>query len=114
MKKIILRILIAGGVIFGIAYLLPGLIEVTGFQAALLAALVLAVANALIRPIVLVLTLPINLLTLGLFTLAVNALMLYIVGYAVNGFMVAGFWQAVVAAMLISVVSSFMSRRVID
>ncbi len=114
MKNFILRILVTGGVIFGIAFFLPQFIEVTGVQAALAAALVLALVNAFIRPVVMVLTLPINFMTLGLFTLVINALMLYITAYWVDGFMLAGFWQAMTAALLISVVSSFLAKRVTD
>ena len=114
MKDFVLRILIAGGVIFGVAYALPDLIQVTGFQAALLAALVLALVNAFIRPVVVVLTIPFNVMTLGLFTLVINALMLYLVGWTVDGFNVAGFWQAIAAALLISVVSTFLTKRVVD
>ncbi len=114
MKKLIIRLLIMGGVILGVASLLPGLVEVTGVQAALMAAIVLAVVNALIRPLVLIFTLPINFMTLGLFTLVINALMLYIVAFTVEGFLIVGFWQAIVAALLISVVSSFLTKRVVD
>jgi len=114
MKKLIVRLLIMAGVIFGVATLLPNLVEVTGFQAALLAAVVLALVNAFIRPIVLIFTLPINFMTLGLFSLVVNALMLYIVAYTVDGFLIVGFWQAIVAALLISIVSSFLTKRAVD
>lgn len=114
MRDFILRILVTGGVIFGIAFLLPEFIEVTSVQAALAAALVLALVNVFIRPVVMLLTLPLNFMTLGLFTLVINALMLYITAYWVGGFALAGFWQAIFAAMLISVVSSFLAKRVID
>ena len=114
MKDFIIRVLVTGAVIFGIAYLLPSLLSVRDFQSAVLAALVLAIANALVRPVVLVLTIPINLLTLGLFTLVVNALMLYLVAEVVSGFVVVGFWQAIVAAILISAVSTFFATRLED
>jgi len=114
MRDFILRTLVTGGVIFGIAFLLPDLIEVTGVRAAVAAALLLALVNALIRPVVLVLTLPLNFMTLGLFTLVVNASMLYITAYWVDGFTPAGFRQAMAAAVLISVVGSFLAKRVTD
>ena len=113
--KFILRVLITGAVIFGVSYLLPALIRVTDFQSAVLAALVLAIVNALIRPVVIVLTLPVNILTLGLFTLVINALMLYIAAAVIGpGFYIAGFWQALAAAAIITVVSTWLSSRLID
>ena len=113
--KFILRILITGAVIFGVSYLLPSLIRVADFQAALLAALVLALANAVIRPVVAILSLPLTILTLGLFALVINALMLYLVAAVIGpGFQLQGFWQAIVAAVLISVVSTAVSSRLVD
>ena len=110
--KFILRVLITGGVIFGVSYLLPSLIRVADFQSAVLAALVLAIVNAIIRPIVSVLSLPITILTLGLFTLVINALMLYIVAAVIGpGFRLQGFWQAIIAALIISIVSTWLSSR---
>ena len=112
MKKLIVKILATGGVIFGISYLLPSLINVADFQTAVLAALVLALVNAVIRPLVLIVTLPVNFLSLGLFTFIVNALMLYVVANVVgSGFHVRGFWQAIIAALLISAVSTWLSSR---
>lgn len=84
-----------------IAYVLPG-IGVSSFYAALIAALVLGLANAIVRPIVSLLTLPINLITLGLFGLLVNALMFWLVSTVVKGFTVAGFWPAFLGSLLMS------------
>lgn len=113
--KFILRVLITGGVIFGVSYLLPALIVVRDFESAVLTALVLAIVNAVIRPVVSILSLPVTILTLGLFTLVINALMLYIAAAVIGpGFVIAGFWQAIVAALLISVVSTWLSSRLVD
>ena len=113
--KFVLRVVITGGVIFGVSYFLPSLVRVADFQAALWAALVLAVANAVVRPVVAVLSLPITFLTLGLFTLVINASMLYIVAAVIGpGFQLQGFWQAIVAAVLISAVSTGTSSRLVD
>ncbi len=79
------------------------------WQSTVAAALLLAVVNAYLRPVVLLLTLPINLLTLGLFTLVVNALMLLLVSRLIPGFHLTGFWTAVGAALVISVVSFLLS-----
>ena len=86
------------------AYLLDG-IQVSGFWSALFAAAVLGILNAFFRPIILILTLPINILTMGLFTFVINALLLMMASGIISGFNVAGFWSAVFGALLISVVS---------
>jgi putative membrane protein len=75
------------------------------WQTVLGAAVVLAIVNAYVRPLVIVLTLPINILTLGLFTLVINALMLQLVGWLIPGFHIETFWTALGAALVISVVS---------
>jgi len=72
-------------------------------------ALVLGVANAFIRPVVLLLTLPVNILSLGLFTLVVNTLMLYLVA-AVTPLTIAGFWSAFIGALLIAIISTVLSH----
>lgn len=91
-------------VLLALPYLLPG-VQLRGFGAALVVALVLGLLNTLIRPILLVLTLPINVLTLGLFTLVINGLMFWLAARLVGGFEVAGFWWAVVGALAYSLVS---------
>ena len=73
------------------------------------AALLLGVVNAFVRPIIIILTLPITLLTLGLFLLVINALMIMLVAWLVPGFLVAGFWSAVFAAIVVSLTSWVMS-----
>ena len=93
-----------------ISYLLPGLIRVDGVWAALVAAFILGIVNAVIRPILIFFTLPITILTLGLFLLVVNGLMLWLVSAIVSGFHVNGFWGAVLGSLLISLVSWVLSR----
>lgn len=112
--KFLLRLLVLGVTIFLISYLIPGLIQVDSLVTALVVALVLALINAFIRPVVLILTLPINLLTLGLFTFVINALMLLLASAVVPGFGISGFWAALVASILISVVNSFLSSRIVE
>ncbi len=101
--KLILRWLINAATIMLLAYYLPG-ISVTGWYAALIAALVLGLVNAIIRPIFVLLTLPVTILTLGLFLLVINALMFQFVGTVVKGFAVADFKAAFLGALIISVV----------
>ena len=106
--KILLRWLISAGALMLIAYYVPG-IAVSGFYAALVAALILGLINVLIRPLILLLTLPINILTLGLFTLVINALMFWLASSVVKGFFVAGFWPAFWGALIMCVVGWFLN-----
>jgi putative membrane protein len=93
----LLALVIAGSLIAGI--------KIQSIEMGIIAAGILGVVNAVIRPIVLILTLPINLLTLGLFTLVINAALLELVAYVVPGFVIESFSAAFLGALLISVVS---------
>ncbi len=109
----VLRMLVSAAAIFGVAYLSGGwLLDVDSFTAALWAAAVLALLNAFVRPVLGFLSLPITVLTLGLFALVLNALMLYIVAWLVPGVEITGFFQTLIAAVLISVVSAFFSSAI--
>ena len=96
------------------SYLLDG-IQVKGYSSAFLAAAMLGVLNALFRPILILLTLPINILTLGLFTFVINALMLQMASGVIDGFDVADFWSAILGSLIISLISwllnSFINER---
>ena len=92
-----------------ISYLFPKVVWVDGFWTALVAAFLLGIVNAVIRPILVLLTLPITVLTLGLFLLVVNGLMLWLVAAFVTGFHVNGFWGTVLGSILISIVSWILS-----
>ena len=94
--------------LLAVAYLLPG-INVDGFTSALIAALVLGLINALIRPVLILLTLPITVLTLGLFILIINGLLFWFAGSVLRGFEVSGFWVGVMGALLYSILSSVFS-----
>ena len=94
--------------LMAVAYLLPG-ITVSSFMTALVASLVLGLVNALIRPILILLTLPATLLTLGLFIFVLNGLLFWFVGTFIEGFHVAGFWPGVFGAIGYSVVSWLLS-----
>jgi len=106
----IFRLLIHMVAILIISYLLPSLIRVDGVWAALVAAFILGIVNAIIRPILIFFTLPITILTLGIFLLVINGLMLWLVSVIVKGFQVNGFWGAVLGSILISIVSWALSR----
>ena len=106
----IVRLIINIVAILIISYLFPSLIWVDTFWAALVTALLLGIVNAIIRPILVLLTLPLTLVTLGLFLLVINGLMLWLVSALVSGFHVSGFWGAVFGSILISIVSWLLSR----
>ena len=93
--------------------IVPG-IEAAGVGPLFVAALVLGILNSLLRPILLLVTLPINLLTLGLFTFVINAFMLMLAGSLVKGFAVAGFGSALVGALVLSLVSMLLNLFVND
>lgn len=102
---LILRWIISALSILVVANLLPGF-SVASFWTALWVALVLGLVNATIRWILIILTFPINILTLGLFTFVINALMILLVSAIVPGFEVAGFWAAFWGAILLALISS--------
>ena len=95
------------------AYLIPSIV-VSSFGAALVAALVLGLVNTIIRPILVLLTLPATLLTLGLFILVINGLLFWWVGTFVTGFVVMGFWPGFFGALLYSIVSWLLSHLLLD
>jgi len=106
----IFRLIINIVAILTISYLFPKMIWVEGFLAALVAAFLLGIVNTIIKPILVLLTLPLTILTLGLFLLVINGLMLWLVSALVSGFHVSGFWGAVFGSILISLVSWLLSR----
>ncbi|MGR7949132.1 phage holin family protein [Alcaligenes sp. RM2] len=91
-----------------VAYILPG-ITVASFGSAMIAALVLGLLNTLVKPLLIVLTLPITIVTLGLFLLVLNALVFWFAGSILKGFQVEGFWWAVIGAIVYSLVSGLLS-----
>ncbi|MFH2062556.1 MAG: phage holin family protein [bacterium] len=105
--KIILSWIVAALSVLAAAYVLPG-VSVSGFGLALVVALVLGVVNAFVRPLLLLLTLPLNLLTFGLLTFVINALLVLLVSALVPGFEVGGFWMALLFSLVLSVVSTLL------
>jgi putative membrane protein len=104
MRGIVLRWLTLTGAILLASYMLEG-IHVSGYMSAIGAAAILGILNAFFRPIALILTLPINVLTLGLFTFVINAIMLKMASGVIDGFDIRGFWPAIFGALIISLVS---------
>ncbi len=106
--KLFLRWLIGAAAIMLVGYLVPG-VHVTGLWAALLTALILGVLNALLRPIIIFLTLPVTILTLGLFTLVINAGIFLLASTIVKGFTVDSFAAAFFGSLLLWLVNWGMS-----
>jgi len=103
--KFILRLLLSALAVILLANILPG-VEVRAFGSAVLVALVLSLLNLIVKPILVILTLPVTILTLGLFLLVINALIILLASSLVSGFSVDGFWQALLFSLLLSVLES--------
>ncbi|MFY9271322.1 MAG: phage holin family protein [Candidatus Manganitrophaceae bacterium] len=108
LQGIFIRWLVNAGGLLLLSYTIRG-IEIDGIFPALAAAAVLGIVNTVIRPILILLTLPINLLTLGLFTFIINGAMLALTARVVKGFSISGFWPAVLGALILSVLSGIVS-----
>ena len=106
---ILINWLVSTLAIIASAYLLPG-VHIASFTTALVVAVVLGIINAIIKPILIILTLPINILTLGLFTLVINALMILLAARLVTGFTVDGFWWAFIFSIILSIINSILHR----
>ena len=110
--KLLLVWLINAISLIAVAYLMPS-ISVSSFAAALIAALVLGLMNTVIRPILVLLTLPVTIVTLGLFIFVINGLLFWFAGSFVQGFVVAGFWAGVFGAVIYSLISWLLSALVL-
>ena len=102
--RLLLTWLINAAALFALPFLMSS-VTVTNVGAALVAALVLGLVNTLVRPVLVLLTLPVTFLSLGLFLLVINALLFWGVAHLIEGFHVEGFWSAFLAAILYSVIS---------
>jgi putative membrane protein len=111
--KLLLVWLLNALALLAVAYLVPG-IHVAGFTAALVAAFVIGLVNMFIRPILVLLTLPITLLTLGLFILVINGVLFYFVGNWIQGFEVRTIVAGIIGALAYSVLSWILSTLVVD
>jgi putative membrane protein len=110
--RLLLVWLINAVALLALSYLMSS-IQVDSFGTALIAALVLGLINAFIRPILVLLTLPATVLTLGLFIFVINGLLFWFVGSSVEGFHVAGFWSAIFGAILYSIISWALSALIL-
>jgi putative membrane protein len=99
--------------LLGVAYIYPG-VQVQDWKSAAIAALVLGLVNTLVKPLLVLLTLPVTILTLGLFLVVLNALLFWGVAEILPGFNVNGFWAAVLGAILYSVIGWLLSKLIPD
>src|SRR5579885_2724485 len=110
--RLLLTWIINAVALLALPYVFSG-IHVDSFITALVAALFLGLVNTLIRPILVFLTLPVTILTLGLFIFVINALLFWLVGTIVPGFTVAGFWPALFGAIVYSIISWILSALLV-
>lgn len=110
--RLLLAWLINAVALFAVPYLMQS-VQVDSAGTALIAALVLGLVNALVRPVLVLLTLPVTLLTLGLFIFVINGLMFWAVAHLVAGFHVGGFWSAVGGALVYSIISWALSALIL-
>ena len=101
---LILKWLLMAASVMVSAYLIPG-VTINSFFSALFVALFLGIVNILIRPVLILITLPINILTLGLFTFVINAILILLTSSVIKGFEVGGFWTAMLFSILLSIVN---------
>jgi putative membrane protein len=109
----IIKVLITAVAVYLAAYLLPG-VTITNIQTTIIVALVLALLNTFIKPILIILTIPITILTLGLFLLVINALMVKWAAGLVNGFHVDGWWSALLVSLIVTIVSYILNGIIGD
>lgn len=107
--KFIIKVLITALAVMAAAYLLEPHVQVESFWISIIVALVLALLNALVRPLLLFISIPVTILTLGLFIFVINAAIIYIAAYFIDGFKVEGFWWTLLFSIIISFFSSIMN-----
>jgi putative membrane protein len=105
----IIRFFLSGLAVFATAYLLSSGVHVDSYLYALLVAALISISNVVVKPILIILTIPITIFTLGLFLLAINAIIILMVDYFVDGFSVDGFWWALAFSLIMSLFNSLIS-----
>ncbi|HLA59096.1 MAG TPA: phage holin family protein [Puia sp.] len=108
--NIVLRIIISAVVAFALSYILSG-VHIQSFVTALILAVVLGLLNIFVKPLLIILTLPITIFTFGLFLFVINALIILLAAKFVNGFRVDGFWWALLFSLLLSILTSFLYKK---
>ena len=105
--KTLIKLLLTALAVIVLGYLLPG-ISVTSFVTALVVAVVIALLRLIVKPILIILTLPITIITFGIFLLFINAIIIMLAGYFVSGFVVDGIWWALIFSLLLSLFQSIL------
>jgi putative membrane protein len=108
--NVLLRIVISAVVAFALSYILSG-VHIQSFVTALILAVVLGLLNIFVKPLLIILTLPITIFTFGLFLFVINALIILLAAKFVNGFRVDGFWWALLFSLLLSILTSFFYKK---
>lgn len=103
--KLVIRLLVTAIIVVLLSYILPG-VDVDSYWSAIIVAIVLALLNLVVKPLLVLFTLPVTILTLGLFLLVINALIIMLCDYLIDGFTVSGFWYALLFSVLLSFVQS--------
>lgn len=111
--KLLIKLLLNGLAVYATAALLPG-IAVEGYFAAVIVAIVLAILNTFLKPILVVTTIPITLFTLGLFLVVIDALIIMLAGWMLDGFTVNGFWWALLGSLILAIITSILEKLVYD
>lgn len=106
----IMRIIATSIIAFGLSYILSG-VHIDSFWAAIIFAIVLAILNAIVKPILILLTLPLTLFTFGLFLFVINAAIILLTAEFVKGFRVDGFWWALLFSLLLSIITSVLYKE---
>lgn len=106
----IMRIIVTSIIAFGLSYILNG-VHIDSFWAAIIFAIVLAILNAIVKPILILLTLPLTLFTFGLFLFVINAAIILLTAEFVKGFRVDGFWWALLFSLLLSIITSVLYKE---
>lgn len=105
--KLLIRLLVTAVVVVLLANIMPG-VEVANFLTAIIVAVVLALLNLVVKPILVLFTLPVTILTFGLFLFVINALIILLCGYLIDGFDVLGFWYALFFSVFLSIIQSIL------
>ena len=107
--RILVKLLINALIIFALAWALPG-VQVTDYWTALIVAVILGVLNIFVKPLLIILTIPVTIVTLGLFLFVINAFLILMTSSLVDGFNVNGFWWALIFSIIISVLNAAFDR----
>lgn len=109
----ILKLLISSVAVLIVSYFLPG-VTVVSFTSALIVALVLSLLNVTLKPLLIILTIPVTILTLGLFLLVINAIVVLVADYFIDGFSVSGIFWAIIFSLLLSILTSILNGIFVD